>query len=96
MRRKKMSSKHSSGLKFKVALAALKEDRTVSDLCQEFNVASSQIYKWKKALQERGTEIFESQNPNSAHRAEVDKLHGIIGKLKVENDFLERALGSYH
>lgn len=96
MIRKKMSTKHSSGFKFKVALAALKGDRTVSDLCQEFSVASSQIYKWKKALQERGTEIFESQNPNNAHRTEVDKLHGIIGKLKVENDFLERALGSSH
>ena len=96
MKRKKMGSKHSSGFKFKVALAALKGDRTVSDLCQEFSVVSSQIYKWKKALEERGVEIFESKSPSNTHRAEIDKLHGVIGKLKVENDFLERALGSSH
>lgn len=91
-----MSSKYSSGFKFKVALAALKGDRTVVELCQEFSVASSQIYAWKKDLEERGSEIFESKNPKSGHRAEVDKLHGVIGKLKVENDFLERALGGSH
>ncbi len=96
MKRRKMSSKYSSALKFRVALAALKGDKTVAELCQEFSLVSSQIYAWKKDLEERGTEIFETKSPESSHRAEVDKLHGVIGKLKVENDFLERALASSH
>lgn len=96
MKRRKMSSKYSSALKFRVALAALKGDKTIAELCQEFRVASSQIYAWKKDLEERGPEIFETKSPENSHRLEVDKLHGVIGKLKVENDFLERALGSSH
>ena len=96
MKRRKMSSKYSPALKFRVALAALKGDKTIAELCQEFGVASSQIYAWKKDLEERGAEIFETKSPEHSHRIEVDKLHGVIGKLKVENDFLERALGSSH
>ena len=44
MKRRKMSSKYSPALKFRVALAALKGDKTIAELCQEFGVASSQIY----------------------------------------------------
>ena len=50
---------HTSTYKFRVAMAALKEDKTVSQLCQEFGVVSSQIYKWKTALLVRGSSIFE-------------------------------------
>lgn len=91
-----MSSKYSSAFKFRVAVAALKGDRTVAELCQEFSLVPSQIYAWKKDIEERGPEIFETKSPESSHRAEVDKLHGVIGKLKVENDFLERALARSH
>ncbi|WP_316357028.1 transposase [Candidatus Neptunichlamydia sp. REUL1] len=96
MKRRKMSSKYSPALKFRVALAALKGNKTIAELCQEFGVASSLIYAWKKDLEERGLEIFETKSPEHSHRVEVDKLHGVIGKLKVENNFLERALGSSH
>lgn len=94
MGRRKLSSKYSSAFKFRVALAALRGDKTVAELCQEFSLVASQIYAWKKDLEERGQEVFETKSPESAHKAEVDKLHGVIGKLKVENDFLERALAS--
>lgn len=96
MGRRKMSSKYSSAFKFRVALAALKGDRTVAELSQEFSLVPSQIYAWKKDIEERGPEIFETKSPESSHRTEVDKLHGVIGKLKVENDFLERALARSH
>ena len=94
MKRKEINSKYSPALKFRVALAALKGDKTVAELCQEFNVEASQIYSWKKGLEKRGVEIFEHKSAESVQHAEIDKLHGIIGKLKVENDFLERALGN--
>lgn len=92
MRQRKMSSKYSSAFKFRVAIAALRGDKTVAELCQEFSLVSSQIYAWKKDLEERGKEVFETKSPEQTHKAEVEKLHGVIGKLKVENDFLERAL----
>lgn len=80
---------HTSTYKFRVVMAALKEDKTVSQLCQEFGVVSSQIYKWKTALLVRGSSIFE-QGVCGMHlpENELDKLHATIGRLKVENDFL--------
>lgn len=96
MARRKMSSKYSSAFRFRVAIAAMKGDKTVAELCQEFSLVPSQIYAWKKELEDRGAEIFETKSPESAHRAEIEKLHGVIGKLKVENDFLEKALASSH
>ncbi len=85
---------HTGAYKFRVAMAALKGDKTVSHLCQEFGVVASQIYKWKTALLARGSSIFE-QGVSGVHlpENELDKLHATIGRLKVENDFLGRALG---
>lgn len=85
---------HTSAYKFRVAMAALKGDKTVPELCQEFGVVHSQIYKWKTELLTRGASVYE-QSSVSVHvsEQELDKLHATIGRLKVENDFLGRALG---
>ena len=82
---------HSGTYKFRIALAAIKGDKTISQLCQEFAVASSQIYKWKTALLERGPSVFDQGL--SSRDCEIEKLHATIGKLKVENDFLDHVLG---
>ena len=85
---------HSAEFKFKVALESVKNDRTISDLCQEFGIVSSQIYKWRKDLLNRGSDVFNgSKSGNSTvNEGEIEKLHATIGKLKVENDFLEKVL----
>ncbi len=80
--------------KFKVALEALKGRKTVPELCQEFKIASSQIYTWKGKLQEFGPEAFKGKSKPKNENEDIDKLHAIIGKLKVENDFLLKALGN--
>jgi transposase len=87
---------HSGEFKFKVAVAALKGDKTTAELCQEFGIVSSQLHKWKKMVLEQGANIFKepSVSPQS-ERAEIDKLHATIGRLKVENDFLEKVLGRF-
>ncbi len=91
MRRKYL--RHSDKLKFKVALEALKGNKAVPEMCQEFGIASSQIYDWKKQLEEYDpSAIFGSKNSTKEREAEIGQLHAIIGKLKVENDFLERVL----
>lgn len=85
---------HTSAYKFRVAMASLKGDKTIPQLCQEFGVVHSQIYKWKTELLKRGASIYD-QRPTGGDisEQEIDKLHATIGRLKVENDFLGRALG---
>lgn len=87
---------HSSEFKFKVALEALRGDKTSAELCQTYGIVSSQLFKWRKALLERGRDVF-GPSPTQTQSAsqEIDKLHATIGRLKVENDFLERVLGKF-
>lgn len=90
---KQIRKYHGNQFKFKVALAALKEDKTMAELCQEYGVVASQIYAWKKQLEEHGAKIFIDKRKANNHDTEVEKLHTTIGKLKVENDFLAHVLG---
>jgi transposase-like protein len=87
----KKYTNHSAAFKFKVALSALKEDKPIAELCQEFGLAASQIHTWKKQLEESGPEVFARKRKDS--EPTIDQLHATIGKLKVENDFLSKALG---
>jgi transposase len=83
-----------AAFKFKVAIESIKGERTIADLCQEFGVVSSQIYKWRNALLEHGSEVFtQGKSIDSSQEVEVEKLHATIGRLKVENDFLAKVLG---
>ena len=85
---------HSGSYKFRVAVAALKGDKTVAQLCQEFGVVSSQVHKWKSTLLEGGPCVFDpGVSKNGSQEEEIEKLHATIGRLKVENDFLGRVLG---
>lgn len=84
---------HTSGFKFKVVLELLKGNKTANEICQEFGIVSSQLYKWKKEFLEKGSEIFDNGKVKNTNEHDVQKLHATIGKLKVENDFLESALG---
>ena len=83
--------KHGSSFKCKVAIEALKEKKTTSELCQEYSIAASQISAWKKQLEENASAIFESKQGND-HKAEIDRLHRVIGQITAERDFLERVL----
>jgi transposase len=85
--------KLSPEFKAKVALAALKEDRTLADLCAEFKVHSTQISDWKRQLVEHAVAGFARKGSAERERAiDVTPLHAKIGELSIENDFLERAL----
>jgi len=91
----KMKKKpHSPEFKFKVAIDAIRGDKTTAELSQEYSVVSSQIFKWKKALLEQGAEVFKNGTPTqSTESAQIEKLHAKIGRLTIENDFLEKVLG---
>jgi len=88
--------KHNAAFKAKVALAAIKGDRTVAELAGAFGVHPNQIYNWKRQLLDGAASVFEGRGAaaeGTAGEAQVDVLYRQIGQLKVENDFLARKLG---
>ena len=87
---------HPREFKFKVALEALKGDLTIAQIVSKYQVAESLVHKWRKQLVENGAELFGKGPPKTPDPVEdVEKLHATIGRLKVENDFLGRALSKF-
>lgn len=84
---------HTAAFKAKMALAALKGDKTLAELAQQFDVHPNQITEWKSRLQERAAGVFGEEKPESdSARVDVTRMQAKIGELTLENDFLERAL----
>ncbi len=85
---------HSAAFKAKVALAAVKGERTLAELAQLFDVHPNQIMEWKRQLQDRAADVFGAAGaPSSEPPVDVKTLHAKIGQLTLENDFLSGALG---
>ena len=84
-----------TGLQSEMALAALKNDRTIAQLAEQFDVHANQITAWKDQLLASAADVFERGGNAKSSSAEIDikSLHAKIGELVLENDFLERALG---
>ena len=87
---KRVRRTHKPEFKARVALAALREDKTLAQLCQEFDLHANQITEWKRQLMERAAQAFDAGAAEPA--VDLVPLQAKIGQLTLENDFLERAL----
>ena len=91
----KQRKRYSAEFKAKVALEAIRNEMTAAELASKYGVHPTMIAVWKKALLDGAAGIFD-KNRKSEKDAEkkIDDLYREIGKLKVDNDFLSKVLGS--
>jgi transposase-like protein len=85
---------HSPAFKAKVALEALRGDKTLAELAQKFDVHPNQITSWKTHLLNQAPAVFGADTvTNAEDTRRVRELHAKIGELTMERDFLSGALG---
>jgi len=83
---------HSPAFKAKVALAAVKGEKTLAELAQLFDLHPNQITTWKNQLLEGAAGVFGQDNGPAETPVDLKALHAKIGELALENDFLSGAL----
>jgi transposase-like protein len=83
---------HTAAFKAKVALAAVKGEKTLAELAGQFDIHPNQITQWKSQLQEGAAGVFGESGPEQAAPVDLKALHAKIGELTLEDDLLEGAL----
>jgi transposase len=81
-------NKFKPDFKAKVALEALKGDKSIAELAQIYQVHPSQITAWKKQLLEAASGVFEAKHAKAEVAVDTDALYKKIGRLEMERDFL--------
>ena len=85
---------HSPAFKARVAVAAIKGEKTLIELAQEFDVHPNQIKQWRDQLLEGAIGVFgDGSKAETEPAIDVKTLHAKIGELTLEKDFLSGALG---
>ena len=88
---------HTNEFKAKVALAAMRESHTMSELASEYGVHPVQIGMWKRTATQGMPRLFDGKNgvngKDKEHKVLIEKLYGKIGEVEVENDWLKKKLG---
>lgn len=87
-----MRKKYSSNFKSKVAIEAIKENKTIAEISSTFEVHRDQVQRWKKIVLNGISGLFSKRQGGQQKDNEklVDELYKQIGQLKVENDWLKK------
>jgi len=91
MRKRK---KYPKEFKARVALEAIKGEKTIAEISSEYEVHSNMVTKWKKQLKDHMSDIFirkNEQEPDAERK--IDNLYKEIGRIQVENAWLKKKLG---
>ena len=97
MSRKRMRKRYESSFKARVALSAVKGDKTLSELASEYSVHGNLVSQWKRRLLSDVSRVFE-EAPNEAqrdHQVVVEELHRQIGQLHVELAWLKKKAAQF-
>ncbi len=88
--------RYSAEFKAKVAIEAIKEQKTMTELSGEYELHSNQIIDWKKYLKENAVQLFEKNKaePDKEQEKLIERLYSQIGQLKVELDWLKKKVGN--
>ena len=92
---KRQRKQHSADLKAKIAVEAVKGQRTIQEIASHYSIHPSQVTQWKKQLVEGASEIFTHGREHHAEAGEELKaeLYQQVGKLQVELDWLKKKSG---
>ena len=86
--------KYPKEFKARVALEALKDEKSIAQISAEYEVHSNMITKWKKQLKENMATIFIRKNEQEPDaERQIDNLYREIGRIQVENAWLKKKLG---
>jgi transposase-like protein len=89
---KEMRRSHNAAFKAKVALEALKEQKTLAQLSSEYQIHASQIRQWRKQLLDELPQLFTDRRQRADQEKNdlIDELYRQIGQLKVESDWIKK------
>jgi transposase len=84
--------KHTAAFKTKVAVEAIRQQKTTNELTAEYGIHATQINTWKKLALATIPEAFSNKKENGqkSQQAEIDELHRQIGQLVAERDWLKK------
>ena len=89
---KSKRQKHTGAFKVKVAIEALQERETLSELSKKYGIHPNMITRWKKEFLERAPQLFEKTHPSDKDEKDLEKLYAKIGQLEMEKEFLKKNL----
>jgi|688.fasta_scaffold2064367_2 transposase len=92
----KKTKQYDAKLKAKIAIDALKADKTVLELCTQHNIPKANLHDWKNKLIASAEEIFipeyEKNRVAKQLKQEIEGLHKLIGEITIENNYLKKKL----